>query len=197
METISKLYLDTCISILLIGNFSVREQFISLWQQKQHINPSPTELLKNVCIVSEHNEPEFDGKTIYCNLWNAPTTITNSKRHFMSNHMDFCIILCNLRSENAEKIAEYINLMQTLGVTEYIVIGMSQTPEDDSRKHVRDNIISILEYGKKQDIPEFIQLVSDDWSTVHDVINRFLILEYNRRKRTLNDKFNNALKRVK
>lgn len=190
MDKISSLKLNPCISIVLIGEFSVKEQFVSLWQKKEHIKAPDSELMKNLCIVTEHTGSDFDNKTIYCNLWNVSTKIDNTKRHFFSGHVDYCIIICNLRTEDDKKIAEYISLMSTLcpGV-DYAVVGFSQSIDDDQRKTVRRNTTSILEYGKHQEFPKFLQLTASDWGAAHALLKNTLITIYTQRKKELNNKF--------
>lgn len=198
MDKISNLKLNTCISIVLLGEFGVKEQFLSLWQKKEQLKAPDSELMKNLCIVTEHTGPDFDNKTIYCNLWNVSAKIDNTKRHFFSGHVDYCIIICNLRTEDDKKIAEYINLMSTLcpGV-DYAVVGFSQAADDDMRKAVRKNTVSILEYGKQQEFPKFLQITANDWSAAHSLLRETLINVYNQRKKELNNKFKRLVSCIK
>jgi len=192
MEEIQKLRINKHISILIIGETTTKEQFLSLWNQNSNSikHAGLGRLFNNLCYVTEH---KIDDKKIYCNMWNY--LVNTNKRMFFANKIDYCIILCNLHNENATQISEYLSLKSTLCPnTDYCVIGMMQKPEDEVRPNIRKNIIDVLEYGEIQEFPRY-ETVTEK-KKVSDIILSIIHEIYTTRVESLNLKFKELIKQL-
>jgi len=168
---IFKLKVDPYINIIVIGDIKILNSFFT------HIKDCRQHELLNLFSKSY----EMSSRKITCNLWKANLNTNNNQRHFFSKKIDYCLILCPLKSQNKENLIESIAMAENLA--EYTVVGIEQRIDELSEfissKNI--NLAKIKGYDTEQ-------------------INKLLLLIvntiYQHKKQELNQKFREILAKL-
>ncbi len=188
MERLRALRLNPYVNIVIVGSGTVYEKIRSCYADHHKGNvcfPS------NICVTTTI---KIDEQTIYCNLWSANKSTSNNGRNFLSNHVDYCIIVCTPHNETLNDFKEYISVMETTCGTPAFSLFLV---ESTSTKHT---IIPILEHAQTIGLRDCVEVPLDQDNGARVIKKSLLQIVHTiiaKRTATLNEKAKKIIRSMK
>lgn len=161
LEEIKRLRINPYVAINFTGH-TTKNTLLELWQSKKLCKVDKT---MNVYV----SNMEIGKTDVTLNIWN--TNKDQSKRNYMSEHVDHHVIVCSPSLDDAPKIIEMIASIISSISTELDTSDVTVLLIDTKSKRIQDKIARVTDYCGVENIRLLkYSLTNHDWDELNNII---------------------------